>query len=159
MTAKLNALFPGLAPERIEEVETFAQWLAFCMSRAKPAMEVKGLAHQSGVSPSMIYDCLRSVRTPSRKTVSKLAAALGVDAEPALRLAGRIGGPEPVSVVELLASESSDIPLELQQAMHYSRSLPPEAQKYLFTLWRDHARLQAELERKHQEELERVANS
>lgn len=50
-----------------------------------------------------------------------------------------------------LPERTEDWPPELLEAMHYSRTLSPEVQRYIYHLWREQARMEAALMQKRQE--------
>lgn len=59
-----------------------------------------------------------------------------------VRLALADGAPEVGGVPQ----SAEEWPSELLEAMHYSQTLPPEVQRYIYGLWREQARVYAALE-------------
>jgi len=81
--------------------------------------------------------------------------------------AGQVGGTREGSrptewmpvTTDGLPEKTEDWPPELLEAMHYSRTLSPEVQRYIYHLWREQARMEATLAQKRQEvdnELQRL---
>ena len=143
---------------RLDEITTkpFGVWLR--ATRLARGWTMEELADAADTAQPVVSTIERGVRNASRKMVVRLAEALAQrEGDPAtaqnLINSGLIAAgftPDGFSTRKDIADDPpenfEDWPQELKEAMHYSSELTPEVQRYIYGLWRDHARAQIQIQ-------------
>lgn len=163
---------------RIEEaaLSEFGRWLLGHLRQRQMALGT--LAQAAGIDESYLHKILKSYlpqyrqyRRPSYEKTVALGRCLG-DVAGAVRAAGYSEGdpagpseavPAAMPLVftggvpgsDSVPQNAEDWPPELLEAMHYSQSLTPEVQRYIYGLWREQARVYAALQESRREESRR----